>query len=328
MSAAPTDAEIVEALEGALGSGVKRLSRRPYAYATSAPLEEVRVVTVGGELTMILKDLSRERLLGDARTSKPALTYEPRREIDTYQRILGPSGIGPRLYASVTDGERSSYWLLIEKVQGVELWQIGEFEIWEAAAEWLGRMHAQFQGRTEELREASPHLLDHTPEWYRAWCERAISAVKRSGDQRAPALVDVVHDYDSVAARLATLPRTLIHGELYPANLLIVRRGGAVRVVPIDWEMAGVGPGVIDIAALSAGWADSQAERLVRAYAAGRASAPAPIAAEELSHDVARARLHLALQWLGWGDGWTPPPEHANDWLAEALEAAERLDLA
>ena len=41
--------------------------------------------------------------------------------------------------------------------------------------------------------------------------------------------------------------------------------------------------------------------------------------AETLSADLARCRLHLALQWLGWSPDWRPPPEHAHDWLGEAL---------
>jgi hypothetical protein len=39
------------------------------------------------------------------------------------------------------------------------------------------------------------------------------------------------------------------------------------------------------------------------------------------------AQLHLSLQWLGWSPDWTPPPEHARDWLADALATAERLGL-
>ena len=35
----------------------------------------------------------------------------------------------------------------------------------------------------------------------------------------------------------------------------------------------------------------------------------------------------LAVQRLGWSDSWSPPEEHAHDWLAEALRAAERLGL-
>ncbi|CAA9480570.1 MAG: hypothetical protein AVDCRST_MAG30-771, partial [uncultured Solirubrobacteraceae bacterium] len=37
------------------------------------------------------------------------------------------------------------------------------------------------------------------------------------------------------------------------------------------------------------------------------------------------ARLVVAVGWLGWSPGWTPPPEHAQDWLAAALDAAERI---
>ena len=34
---------------------------------------------------------------------------------------------------------------------------------------------------------------------------------------------------------------------------------------------------------------------------------------------VTSASLLVALQWLGWSDDWTPPPEHRHDWLSEAL---------
>jgi hypothetical protein len=33
------------------------------------------------------------------------------------------------------------------------------------------------------------------------------------------------------------------------------------------------------------------------------------------------------MQWLGWAAEWSPPPEHAHDWLAEALTLGERLGL-
>jgi Phosphotransferase enzyme family len=38
-------------------------------------------------------------------------------------------------------------------------------------------------------------------------------------------------------------------------------------------------------------------------------------------------RLHLAMQWLGWAENWSPPPEHSHDWLNEALTLAEQLGL-
>ena len=41
--------------------------------------------------------------------------------------------------------------------------------------------------------------------------------------------------------------------------------------------------------------------------------------------DLAAAQLVLAVQWLGWCEGWRPPREHSHDWLAEARSAAEVL---
>ncbi len=37
--------------------------------------------------------------------------------------------------------------------------------------------------------------------------------------------------------------------------------------------------------------------------------------------------LHLAVLWLGWSAEWSPPQNHAHDWLAEALRLADKLGL-
>jgi Phosphotransferase enzyme family len=329
MSGAPADSELIEALGGRVdGRAITSLERRPYRYATSAPLEEVRVATDGGpEVGMILKDLDRERLLGDARASKPAALYEPLREIEAYRSIIGPAGVGPRCFAAVAEPGR--HWLLIEKVQGVELWQIGDFGVWERAAGWLGGLHGRFAGREEELRRASPHLLDHTREWYEGWRDRALAAVAAGGDERAPALTAALGGYGDVATALAASPRTLLHGEMYPANVLVVGDADPVGIYPVDWEMTATGPGAIDLAALSGGWEEDERNRLATAYCEGVAAADgtAPDPAF-LAGELTRARLHLALQWLGWAPGWRPPPEHAQDWLGEALEVAGRLGLS
>jgi hypothetical protein len=53
-----------------------------------------------------------------------------------------------------------------------------------------------------------------------------------------------------------------------------------------------------------------------------------PPAPEAFLVALDHCRLHLAVQWLGWSPGWSPPPEHAQDWLGEALGLAEKLGLA
>ena len=325
MSGPPSDQELIEVLSGQDGIGkVVGLTRRPYRYATSAPLEEVRVETTGGpDLDLILKDLARERLIGDAGATKPEFLHQPEREIETYRRILAPAGIGPRCFGAVAEAP-DRYLLLIEKVPGVELWQIGELPVWEEVARWLGGFHATFAGRLDEVRAANPHLLDLSTGWFESWCERAVDRLGESSDPRAPALRRVLAGYEKTADALASLPRIFVHGELYPSNVIVVR-GEPVRVCPVDWEMSAIGPGLIDLAALVGGWDEQQRRRLVIAYLGGLDQEGEDPAA--LEADLARCRLHLALQWLGWSADWRPPPEHAHDWLGEALGLVDQLGL-
>ena len=330
MTAVATDSELLDVLR-AQGDGaeVVGLSRRPYRYATSAPLEEIQVRLEGGaQLGVIFKDLSRDRLLDDARASKPGFVYEPLRELETYRGILAPAGIGPRCIAAVADEDPPRRWLLIEKVAGAELWQVGELSVWEEVAGWLGRFHARFTGRLDELRAANPHLLEHSEGWFRSWAERARAALAHSTDPRVPRLRRCLEGYDEVIGSLAALPHTFVHGEFYPSNVLVVRGDDHVRVYPIDWEMSAIGPGQIDLAALVGGWSTSERHRLVAAYRKGLARAgTTPPGPDALDADLSRSRLHLALQWLGWSSDWRPPREHAHDWAGEALMLTEELGL-
>jgi hypothetical protein len=327
---AVSDQELIARLAEHEGHDILVLARRPYRYATSAPLEELCVsMDDGAEMKLILKDLSRDRLLRDARTTKPSFLHEPSREVETYRRILVPAGIGARCFAAVAEPEPPRHWLLLEKVPGVELWQVGELSVWEEVARWLGGLHARFAGQIEELRNANPYLLEHSVSWYRSWCERARAALARSTDGRASTLRGALGRYGEAIAPLAALPRTFVHGELYPSNVLVVRDDRHPRVCPIDWEMAAIGPGLIDLAALVGGWDPPERGRLVGAYLSGLpegdTARPAP---ETLSADLARCQLHLALQWLGWSSDWRPPPEHAYDWIGEASMLVNELGLA
>ena len=216
---------------------------------------------------------------------------------------------------------------MIEKVPGVELWQIGELSVWEEVAGWLGRLHADFAGRLAETSEANPDLLDLSEAWFRSWCHRALERLADSEDPRAQSLRHALESYDDVVSALTGLPRTFVHGELYPSNVLVVQ-GNPSRICPVDWEMAGIGPGLIDLAALVGGWDEAERHRLIAAYLRGsRETSAGASTPEAVEADLARCRLHLALQWLGWSADWRPPPEHAHDWLGEAVELADELGL-
>jgi hypothetical protein len=296
-----------DALAAALGDGVTILRRRPSAYRSSAPVTELDAALPDGTVaTILVKDLSRAALTERALRAKPEFLADPLREIETYRSVLARAGLGtPALYGAVVEPERDRYWLAIEKVAGVELYQIGELELWQQALRWLARMHDRFAGA-----ELPRRLLRYDRAFLRLWLDRARSLSGLEGLER----------YDQAVERLVGLPRTLLHGELYASNILVAGE----RVCAVDWELAAVGPGVIDVAALTMGWGDAERRALTEAY---RTELTDPRAAPEFERDLDCARLHLAVQWLGWSPEWSPPPEHAQDFRAEVRETAARLGL-
>lgn len=281
-------------LEQSIGRPVASISRSPYSFQTSHRIDELTVVFVDGtQMELLLKDLRRPGPSTSGTLARPDFLHNPRRELEVY-RLLADAGLG--IPISYPAGE---HWLLLEKVHGVELWQLGEIKAWIKAASWLAELHARFDAQTP----ASNHLVRYDADYFRQWPHRA---------QRIhPTLASVVAGYDRVVQILTALPTTLVHGEFYASNTLVA----GDRIAAVDWEMAGTGPGVLDLAALITGWGDKERATIAEGYGA--------VAREALD----AAQLHLSLQWLGWSPDWTPPPEHARDWLAEALAAAERLGL-
>lgn len=277
-----------------LGRQVTTVERSPSPYRTSFPLEELRVELADGtRLQLVRKDLRRSALGMIAHRVKPAFLHDPGREIEAY-RLLAGRRLGTPAYYGAGRG-----WILLEKVPGVELAQIGELEAWRRAAQWLARLHATFAG----MPPSSRRLLDHDASYYRLWPQRAAA--------RVPEVSWIAARYEPVVERLVALPKTLIHGEFYASNVLVAGE----RVAPVDWEMAAVGTGLVDLAALVTGWTGEERAAILAAYPG----------VDDLA--LAACRLHLALQWLGWSTDWTPPPAQAYDWLGEVRETAERLGL-
>jgi len=300
------------------------LDRRVSPYSSSFEIEELDVhLDDESVLALIFKNLSSEAMLDDARRAKPAFLFDPEREIDVYQETLDAIDVGaPRLYGSVADPLAGRYWLFLERIDGSPLSQVGDWGIWIQAARSLAEMHAQFRAHPGRWPRRA---IRYDECFYRSWPERATLAL---GNRSA--LASVLTSYEAIMGRLASMERSLIHGELYPSNVLVAQAAGAPRVCLIDWEMAAIGPKLMDLAALTAGqWTEDQRATLVRAYRAGAIEASEPVGSEaELFNELACCRLHLALQWLGWSTSWKPPPEQAHDWLSEALGAAASLGLS
>jgi len=156
-----------------LGTAVKVVGRRPYPYRTSFAIEELDVALEdGSSVPLLLKHLDRRSLDEHTRSAKPEQLHDPKREIEAY-RLLAREQLGaPRCYGAVLDGEHA--WLLIEKVAGLELWQIGEVEVWEAVARWLRRLHDRFAGRPPSSPSLNRRLTFRAEA--RSWLMRSRSS--------------------------------------------------------------------------------------------------------------------------------------------------------
>jgi hypothetical protein len=308
-----TDEELLAALER--DRPVAGLRRRPSPYRTSFALEEVDVrLPDGAALELVLKPAAWSGLSPEARRVRPRFLHDPAREAAVYREVLEPFSIGaPALVAADRD------WLLLERVRGDALYEVGDTDAWIAAARWAGRLHAGLADAAPAVA-ARARLVSHDARFFGLWIERALRL------RPDPRLAALAAGYDRVVAELAALPRTVVHGELYPSNVLVERGGARPRIRVVDWERAGHGPGLLDLAALTAGGLDDGLRgAMVSAYreAAGPAAPGEPAFARALD----LCRLHLAVQWLGWSRDWTPPAQHAHDWLGEASAAAGRLGM-
>src|SRR5262249_1506885 len=98
------------------------------------------------------------------------------------------------------------------------------------------------------------------------------------------------------------------------------------RVWFVDWEQAGLGPGLIDLAALVAGrWDARERAAIARAYYLARPARERPPEASFLEA-LAAWRLLLPVQLLGGAPAGAPPSGHPQDWVGEALRLAEGVE--
>jgi len=316
---------------------VKTWRRRVSAYSSSCIITWIRLQLDSNlpDLHLAFKDLSPGFQLPTARRVRPQFLYDPGREIATYEKVLSRLSLGTARYLGAEiEPEIPRYWLFLEWVKGPLLWQMGRMTHWHQAARWLARFHGEasrFPDLPQLLGSVRPLKYDrHT---YANWVIRAESALRGtllSHDRRAAKrFARIVQRYDRVIDRLCQLPQTLVHGEFYPANIVMRWTGRTHQVCPIDWELTGWAAGVLDLAALSAGrWSESDKRAILAAYhdAARNRSLTQPTL-DELTQSVAYAQLHLCVRHLGWATRWRPQGQQARTWLADALTLATQLGL-
>ena len=127
--------------------------------------------------------------------------------------------------------------------------------------------------------------------------------------------------FDTVmVARLLDGDQVFIHGEPYPANV-IVNRG---RIRTVDWQSAAIGPWAVDLACLTEGpWPTDSVEASQSAYARERWSDEAP---SSFDNELEAARVYWSLRWLGTYADPTTASRQAG-YIERLRASAERLGL-
>ena len=329
--------EFEQAIASILGPRrlVRHVSRRRSRYSSSYTIHNLQVVLDQGErFSLVLKDLSPSALLEEARGVRPSFLYDPRREIEMYRTVLARGHFGtPVFHGAVIRKDIERYWLFLERVEGPLLWQVGGLQQWMNAARWLARFHGHFAVRTSDKLALPKLLLRYDVEHCMRWLSRAERFLTRRRSsvptQLALQFKRIAKGYSRIVNNLLSLPRSLVHGEFYPSNVILRRDRSGGGVCPIDWEVAAVGPGLIDLAALVSGaWEQGDRRALIEAYREelGQITTGVP-SMRELLESVDYCALHLSVQWLGWAENWSPPASHERDWLREAVRLGKRLGL-
>ncbi len=279
----------------------------------------------GSVLRLLLKDLGIKNLHETARRVKPRFLYDPLREIRTYQEILAGDRLGTaHFYGALVRPDEELYWLFLEKISGLRLSQVQDYSPWLHAARWLAQLHLRFSGQSESLKRSAP-LLHYDAAYYRLWLDR-VENYQSVGLGRA-VWASVVDAHGRALERLIRLPSTLIHGEFYASNILVEETRMGCRIRPVDWEMAAIGPGLVDLAALSSGaWTERERTEMAAAYHDALLTGGWPgFPFEDLLLALDDCRLHLAIRWLGWAPDWSPPQENAHDWLGEVIALGDKM---
>jgi hypothetical protein len=186
------------------------------------------------------------------------------------------------------------------------------------SAQWIGWFHAAHE--RVDANEPPRFLIRYNERYFEHWCRRAARLTRPLHRQHPwlPKLCSKQNDWLNI---LMNARKTIVHGEFYAKTLMF----GRDNVFPVDWESTAIGPGEIDLAALTEGngWPERIVAECVHEYQQARWPEAAP---PEFRQILDAARIYLHFRWLGEREDWTFGEK--NRWRYGHLRAtSERVGL-
>jgi hypothetical protein len=291
----------------------------PFVVAGVFPIEVLHIsLQEGGEVVLFVKHLGPEQA---DHPDKQHRDREPR----IYEELLGGDSLPvPRYYGSRWNEVTKRLEFFLEYIGDWSL-KYQDLEHWFPAARCLAQFHAHFAGRTTQLL-ARDYLLRLDALYFHQWAERGLAVVAEQASELADQLAKVVNNYGRVADILARQPLTLVHNDLAPKNVLADRSHHPARICFVDWEMAGVGCGLLDLVHLKYGLDPASDQAMRMAYCAELAGTNLlPSNPTELSRLFAACEIHHTLYRLASSKAWRLPLDRVGQWVTEAYNLARHF---
>lgn len=244
----------------------------------------------------------------------------------------------PTLLAVVAERDAASVWHLYDDLgdNGLDAAQPGGRV--RVAVATIARLHTRFAGHAL-IPECRLWGGDLGSRFYVASVRDAIASLEAMCARRPRLAAERSSVCAQLLARLADLrdeeaqraealtrsggPETLLHGDLWPMNVLVGLRGRSTWVRLIDWDHAGVGPVAYDLSTFLSRFPVRDRMPILRLYEEEVARAGWALASDaelNLTFETAElGRIANRVIWpalAAWKDG--------ADWALDALEEIER----
>ena len=184
-------------------------------------------------------------------TTRAGLAGAGRREVGVYSSLAAHL---PLSTPAMIAGSPSGDWLVLEAIEDISDSGNWDAVAYRTAIDALVELHDHFWNLGEDLH-AYPWLsrpLDADFEVHVTAAKQAYEGIVEEGHPRAfssePARMQVlealIENAGALAAPLLEEPATLLHGDYWPGNIAMLPDDA---LMVYDWQLAGVGPGIIDL---------------------------------------------------------------------------------
>ncbi|MDW8325459.1 MAG: aminoglycoside phosphotransferase family protein [Anaerolineales bacterium] len=228
------------------------------------------------------------------------------REVGVYRSLASQLPVQtPALIAADNAGS----WMVLESVLpelDPAAWSAADYE---RAIRALAAIHERFWGLSDDLA-VYPWLARPFATDFEVYVLSAVVAMEKMVVDNRPALITgslevltglgrLLTQVELLAERLRAVPATLLHGDFQPGNIYLQED----ETIVFNWQLAGVGPGVLDLVTFVNACCWDRAE----------AQATPPLPPEALL-ELYRAEMRTRVGVVWSDDEWAELLDHALMW--------------